>query len=111
MPHSPKPPIRIDAPSGIRATAAAALGRILFTWWRLYRRPCRQRGSPPRGVGENLEQALARGQVAAQVLEHRDERIERGADLVGVGPDNVFPDRGGARGEPRGIDQPAAGER
>ena len=30
MPHSPKPPMRIVAPSGMRATAASALGSTLF---------------------------------------------------------------------------------
>ena len=31
MPHSPKPPIMIVAPSGMRSTASAALASTLFT--------------------------------------------------------------------------------
>src|SRR3954471_19915251 len=31
MPHRPKPPIMIDAPSGTSAAATSALGRTLFT--------------------------------------------------------------------------------
>ena len=42
--------------------------------------------------------------------EHRDQRIERRPDLVGVGRGDVAPDVGGARREPRRVGEAAAAE-
>ena len=44
-----------------------------------------QRCPPAGGVGEDVGQPLAVGEIAAQILQQRDQRVERGADLVGVG--------------------------
>src|SRR5206468_2434722 len=95
MPHRPKPPIMIVAPSGTNATAASASGSTLFTiddYTRLL-----FQGVPPAGRGrEDLREPIAFRQVAAQILKHGDQRIERRSQLVGVGGGDVAPDLGRA---------------
>ena len=68
-------------------------------------------GAPAGGVGEHLGEPVAVRQIAPQILKQRDQRIERRADLVGVGGGDVPPDVRRARRQPRRVGEPAAGER
>src|SRR5205809_6694758 len=63
--------------------------------------------APVGRVLEHVGELVAVLQVFAQVLQNPDQRVERGADLVGVGGGNVAPDVGGARGEARRVGEPS----
>src|SRR6202521_5755180 len=96
MPQRPKPPMRIVAPSGMRATAASALGRTLFIGSAL------QLFAPAPGGDEDIVELVARRQILSQFLQPLDQRVERGTDRIGVGGGDVFPDVGWTRRQARG---------
>src|SRR2546426_8314537 len=60
---------------------------------------------------EDLGEAITLAEIVPQLLEHRDQRVERRPYLVGVGRGNVSPDVGWARGEARRVGEPSSGER
>src|SRR3954468_5865766 len=113
MPHSPKPPIRIEAPSGMRPTAASA-SRTTLSIRPVYP-PADARGrsrggacsvpasggsrsaigqllTPCGGVTEHFGEAIAACEIGPQLLQQGDEGVERGANLVGVRRGDVLPD-------------------
>src|SRR2546426_5253176 len=110
MPHRPKPPIMIVAPSGTSATAASASGSTLFMIDD-YTRLLFQGGPPSRRGRKDLCEPIALRQVAAQILKHRDQRVERRSQLVGVGGGDVAPDLGRARRQSRRVREPTARKR
>src|SRR5258707_859513 len=69
IPHSPKPPIRMLAPSGTSATAASALARTLFIgqlfYFRLLVIP--QRSPPPACLVEHLAKPLSFGEFVSEL--------------------------------------------
>ena len=118
MPHRPKPPIRIVAPSGMRATAASALGSTLFIAGDYTERSAGAGATSAAPARHSLAASKTSvSRVAASRGRRRsscssgDQRVERRADLVGVGGGDVLPDVGRARRQPRGVDQAAAGQR
>src|SRR6266849_7559136 len=104
MPQRPKPPMRIEAPSGMSATAASALGRTLFMASAL------QPFAPASGSDEDLLEPVARRQILSQVAEQLDQRIERDTDRIGVGGGDVLPDVGGTRRQARGVHEASSGQ-
>ena len=134
MPHRPKPPMRMVAPSGMSATASSALASTLFIASTIadgligleLEFGMRSRFMIPNPYSELRSFDAARQrwacsktsarrspsrEVGAQFLQQRDEGVERLADLIGVGGGDVLPDLGRARGEPGRVDEAAAGER
>src|SRR5262249_10892185 len=106
MPHKPKPPIRIVAPSFRRpAMAASAFGTRLSI----------MRFEPPKDfidlVGDRkLLLELAAAQAGAEVFDHLYDAIERGFEIIAVGEHDVAPNGIGAAGQAQRVTQAAAGE-
>src|SRR6266550_1194225 len=100
-PQRPKPPHMIVAPSGISATASAALCRTLFmdvdypllAFLDQFR-------SPFRGGVEDLLDGVTALEIAPQLREPLNQAVECVADRVGVGQADIAPDIGGTRCEP-----------
>ena len=66
--------------------------------------------APPRRFSKDVGERVAVRKIAPEILQDGDQRIERRADLVGVGRGDVFPDVGRAGREPRRIGESFAGE-
>src|SRR5438132_5450576 len=109
IPQRPKPPIRMEAPSGTSATAASALASTLFmvAWIRLCRRPSSQLRPPAAGVFKDVRQAIATFEVVAEILENRNERIECRTNLVRIRHCDIAPNLGRARRQSRRVDEPS----
>src|SRR4030095_7228443 len=89
-PHRPKPPHMMVAPSGMRATASAALVITLFMSVIILH----QLGAPLRRCCEDRLDRLAVPEIAAELRQARDQTIERVPDRIRIGQTDVTPDIG-----------------
>src|SRR5262245_57179218 len=87
-PHRPKPPHMMVAPSGMRATASAALAITLFMSVIILH----QLGAPRRRGREDGLDRVTVAEIAAQLYEARDQTVERIADGIRIGQTDVTPD-------------------
>src|SRR5215208_6850778 len=105
-PHRPKPPHMTVAPSGMSATASAALRITLFMSVIILH----QLRTPLTSGREDRLDRVAVSEIAAQLRETRDEAVEGVAERVGVGQTDVAPDIRRTRCEPCRVEQSTAGE-
>src|SRR4029453_8843878 len=87
-PHKPKPPHMTVAPSGMSATASAALLITLFMSVIILH----QLGTPLRRRGEDCLDRLAVSKIATQLRETRDQTVECVPDRVRIGQTDIAPD-------------------
>src|ERR1700730_16981482 len=92
-----------NAPIGVRhalrMTGASALRRTLSMASAL------QLFAPAPACDEDILEPVAGRQILSQVAQQLDQRIERGADRIGVGGGDILPDVGGTRRQARGVDE------
>src|SRR2546425_9370107 len=137
IPHRPKPPIRIVAPSRSRSIAASALATRLSIYSFLPILPCALRSNRSRPSGlqrpelqevscrsllqfpkhlvefvssHELVLELPAGEQHAQVLDSLGHLVKGVRDVVGIGQGDVAPDLIRAAGEAQQIAQTAARE-
>src|SRR5438034_5290749 len=92
-PQRPKPPHITVAPSGISATASAALSSTLSMSAIILH----QLRAPFRGRREDRLDLVAAAQIAAQLRQPLDEAVERVTDRVGIRQTDVAPHVRGTR--------------
>src|SRR5262245_35254353 len=102
-PHRPKPPHMTVAPSGMSATASAALSITLFMSVIILH----QFGAPLCRRGENGFDRLAAPEITAQLCEARNETVQRVAKRICVRQTDIAPHVGRTRCESGAVDQSA----